>query len=293
MLTRSVLWRANPKRSAAYRCCFTSWPPPAVDRAPFRLRTYTPFLRQVDVYSFGVVLWELWERRRPFEDLRNRFDIADTVAAGGRPPIGRGCPPSYADLVRRCWHQVGQSSGRACPEEAERASRVVLRAASVSPHRARRCSFFAHVGLCGVDWQRTNDHELMCVLLWIFALVRFLDMIFWQYGVFYKHTRTLAHDKRGYWHTTYTHTHTHGALLARFIDTKRFGCAVLIHIFSTAPKWTCSRPCRVSLSLVAFCAFPTRSSPSFPSVACFAFSRASSAPPARCHPSSVYPSYYV
>ncbi|CAN0183833.1 unnamed protein product [Ectocarpus sp. 12 AP-2014] len=62
-------------------------------------------IRQVDVYSFGVVMWELWERRRPFEELRNRFDIADTVAAGGRPPIGRGCPPPYADLIRRCWHQ--------------------------------------------------------------------------------------------------------------------------------------------------------------------------------------------
>eukprot|EP00904_Undaria_pinnatifida_P005064 jgi/Undpi1/1688/HiC_scaffold_11.g05078.m1 len=60
---------------------------------------------KVDVYSFGVVLWELWERRRPFEDLRSRFDIADTVTAGGRPTIGRGCPSPYAALVRRCWHQ--------------------------------------------------------------------------------------------------------------------------------------------------------------------------------------------
>lgn len=71
---------------------------------------------QVDVYSFGVVMWELWERRRPFEDLRSRFDIADTVAAGGRPPIGRGCPPPYADLVRRCWHQVGVISFRTFPD---------------------------------------------------------------------------------------------------------------------------------------------------------------------------------
>ncbi|CAM9146986.1 unnamed protein product, partial [Hapterophycus canaliculatus] len=63
------------------------------------------YTSKVDVYSFGVVLWELWERRRPFEELRSRFDIADTVAAGGRPPIGRGCPPPYADLIRRCWHQ--------------------------------------------------------------------------------------------------------------------------------------------------------------------------------------------
>lgn len=61
---------------------------------------------KVDVYSFGVVLWELWERRRPFEDVRSRFDIADIVAAGGRPAIGRGCPPPYADLMRRCWDQV-------------------------------------------------------------------------------------------------------------------------------------------------------------------------------------------
>jgi hypothetical protein len=36
----------------------------------------------VDVYSFGLVLWELWEKRRPFEELSSRFDVMDAVRAG-------------------------------------------------------------------------------------------------------------------------------------------------------------------------------------------------------------------
>lgn len=58
---------------------------------------------KVDVYSFGMVLWELWERKRPFEDLSSRFDIMDAVRSGRRPTINSDCPPAYRSLIQRCW----------------------------------------------------------------------------------------------------------------------------------------------------------------------------------------------
>jgi serine/threonine protein kinase len=59
---------------------------------------------KVDVYSYGMVLWELWERKRPYEELYSRFDIIDAVRAGRRPPIGADCPAAYRSLIQRCWH---------------------------------------------------------------------------------------------------------------------------------------------------------------------------------------------
>lgn len=53
------------------------------------------------MYSFGVVLWELWEKKRPFDEFHSRFDIMDAVKAGKRPPISDNCPPPYRSLVRQ------------------------------------------------------------------------------------------------------------------------------------------------------------------------------------------------
>ena len=58
---------------------------------------------KVDVYSFGMVLWELWERKRPFDHLTSRFDIMDAIRNGNRPDISDNCPAAFRSLIQRCW----------------------------------------------------------------------------------------------------------------------------------------------------------------------------------------------
>jgi serine/threonine protein kinase len=79
----------------------TAWCAPELLTATTKAR-YTV---KVDVYSYGMVLWELWERKRPYEELYSRFDIIDAVRAGRRPAIGSGCPAAYRSLIQRCWHE--------------------------------------------------------------------------------------------------------------------------------------------------------------------------------------------
>lgn len=66
----------------------------------------TKYSVKVDVYSFGMVLWELWERKKPYEEMTSRFDIIDAVRAGRRPPISPNCPPTFRSLIQRCWHEL-------------------------------------------------------------------------------------------------------------------------------------------------------------------------------------------
>lgn len=62
-----------------------------------------------DAYSFGMVMYELAERRAPFDHLNSRFDIMDVVLQGGRPEIRSTLlleeQPAYRALMERCWSQ--------------------------------------------------------------------------------------------------------------------------------------------------------------------------------------------
>lgn len=77
----------------------TAWCAPEVLTSSSRAR----YSIKVDVYSYGMVLWELWEKKRPFEEYTSRFDITDAVKAGKRPAISEHCPPTYKALIKRCW----------------------------------------------------------------------------------------------------------------------------------------------------------------------------------------------
>lgn len=74
----------------------TAWCAPEILTAT----TKTRYSVKVDVYSFGMVLWELIERKRPYEELYSRFDIIDAVREGRRPIIGSTCPPAYRSLIQ-------------------------------------------------------------------------------------------------------------------------------------------------------------------------------------------------
>ena len=77
----------------------TAWCAPEIFTPSEKARYSLP----VDVYSFGMVLWELWERKRPYEELPSRFDVIDAIKAGNRPPISESCPTGLMSLIQRCW----------------------------------------------------------------------------------------------------------------------------------------------------------------------------------------------
>ena len=77
----------------------TAWCAPEL----FTASTTAQYSVKVDVYSFGIVLWELWERKKPFEEYISKFDIMDAVKSGKRPIISDNCPPTYRSLIQRCW----------------------------------------------------------------------------------------------------------------------------------------------------------------------------------------------
>lgn len=77
----------------------TAWCAPEIFTPSEKARYSLP----VDVYSFGMVLWELWERKRPYEELPSRFDVIDAIKAGNRPVISDNCPTGLMSLIQRCW----------------------------------------------------------------------------------------------------------------------------------------------------------------------------------------------
>ena len=62
----------------------------------------TSYSLKIDVYSFGIVLWELWERKVPFQEFSSSFDMMDAIRQGKRPEMSPSAPPFLKDLYLRC-----------------------------------------------------------------------------------------------------------------------------------------------------------------------------------------------
>lgn len=60
---------------------------------------------KADVYSFAIVLWELVERKDPYDDVRNAFQVPLLVANDGRRPrdFSKPAPLGLAHLMKQCW----------------------------------------------------------------------------------------------------------------------------------------------------------------------------------------------
>lgn len=61
-----------------------------------------------DVYSFGCVVFELFMRKRPWEEHVTLIETIDAVNAGKRPVFASKCkiPRALQELVTRCWAHV-------------------------------------------------------------------------------------------------------------------------------------------------------------------------------------------
>lgn len=65
-----------------------------------------PFPWQADVYSFAMLLYEVLERKLPFDEFETKFlsKLEKQIEEGLRPTLPvDSTPPAYADLTRECW----------------------------------------------------------------------------------------------------------------------------------------------------------------------------------------------
>jgi tRNA A-37 threonylcarbamoyl transferase component Bud32 len=79
------------------------WMAPEVVEAQGKGKKFT-YDEKVDTYSYGIILSELINRKPPFSEIENHFDVIPLVLKGGRPVVNREqAPASFVTLMERCW----------------------------------------------------------------------------------------------------------------------------------------------------------------------------------------------
>ncbi|CAG8738124.1 12240_t:CDS:1, partial [Acaulospora morrowiae] len=62
-----------------------------------------PHTKPTDIYSFGIAMWECTSCQPPFHNMDFGPDLVYDVYCGLRPPIIKGTPESYVQLMMQCW----------------------------------------------------------------------------------------------------------------------------------------------------------------------------------------------
>jgi serine/threonine protein kinase len=73
---------------------------PFVDPVVLRGHAYTT---ASDIYSFGMIMWVLTSGENPFTDREYDCTLTISLCNGERPPIIKGTPECYVNLMKRCW----------------------------------------------------------------------------------------------------------------------------------------------------------------------------------------------
>ena len=72
-----------------------------------------------DVYAFAVVMWELGAWGIPYHLYLNQYHICTKVVDGSRPDLEadhlRAMPPTFTELMQRCWAQTCAAPSHPCP----------------------------------------------------------------------------------------------------------------------------------------------------------------------------------
>ncbi|CAI2182505.1 8160_t:CDS:2 [Funneliformis geosporum] len=62
-----------------------------------------PHTKSSDIYSFSIIMWEFTSSRPPFFEMMYDYVLAHKICGGLRPPIIKGTPECYAQLMKQCW----------------------------------------------------------------------------------------------------------------------------------------------------------------------------------------------